>query len=359
MNDFDRVLSEMRSHQVPPNTSTLTLTIKAHLFAREESKALAALEEFKSFGIWPSLFHCALVHHHYCRLRDTERAEKWMTFIRTKYGIRPNLVFYAALIFAYYRMRNFKAVFAMVDAINANGLSLDTESANYVLNSYFESGMYKHGIDFFRESYTGGRHKNLYSYAILATHLMHRADYDSFYECIADSASAGNEITFHAFEPVLQQADRENLSQETDRAIKTMVHLTVRFHSSMMSHVRRTFQHSLQSSTDIVYGMDGVTMNGVQFARCLLEKAMIDVDDQSPELLRMLDALVEYYKVTLNDAEHQSLRRFVKERLPVLKRVWTELREEYLESIKLLEQVTRENLMDIFWGRRAGRRVCG
>ena len=349
VHDFDRVLSEMRSHQVIPNLSTLTLTIKAHLCARDDVRAVGALEEFKCYGLWPTIIHCALIHHHYCRIRDTEKAENWMNIVRTKYGIKPNLVFYGALIFAYYRMRNFKAVFAVVDKINASGLSLDTESSNYVLNSYFESGMYKQGVDFFRESYTGDRSKNLYSYAILANHLMHRADYNSFYECISDAALPRNEITFHTFEPVLEQADRENLPEEIGKAIKTMVNLTIRFHPSIMHYIRRTFQRSLQCSNEIVYNIDGVSLSGTQFARCLLEKSMIEISDQNTELLHMLDILLEHYRITSNSTESQSLRQFVQARLPMLKRLWTELREEYLASIKLIEQVNKENMADIFW----------
>ena len=348
--DFDRILSEMRAHQVTPNISTLTLTIKIHLYAREDGKAMAALEEFKSFGVWPSIIHCALIHHYYCRMRDTERAENWMNVIKAKHGIKPNLVFYGATHLCLLQdARFFKSVFAVVDNVNASGLSLDTESSNYVLNSYFESGMYKQGVDFFRDSYTPDKHKNLYSYAILANHLMHRADYASFYECISDAASGGNEITFHAFEPVLQQADRENLPHEIDKAIKRMVNLTIRFHPAIMHHVRKAFQQSLQCPHEIVYDMEGVVMSGMQFARCLLEKSMIEVDDQNVESLRMLDMLMEHYKMTSNDAECQSLRQFVQERLPVLRRLWTELREEYLESIKLIEQTRREGMADIFW----------
>ena len=90
-------------------------------------------------------------------------------------------------------------------------------------------------------------------------------------------------------------------------------------------------------------------MSGTQFARCLLEKSMIEISDQNTELLHMLDTLLEHYRITASSAETLSLRQFVQERLPVLKRLWTELREEYLASIKLIEQVNKENMADIFW----------
>ena len=76
---------------------------------------------------------------------------------------------------------------------------------------------------------------------------------------------------------------------------------------------------------------------------------MIEISDQNTELLHMLDVLVEHYRITSNGTESQSLRQFVQTRLPMLKRLWTELREEYLASIKLIEQVNKENMADIFW----------
>ena len=310
---------------------------------------MAALEEFKSFGVWPSIIHCALIHHYYCRMRDTERAEKWMSVIKTKHGIKPNLVFYGALIFAYYGCEILRLSLRLLTKSMPMGcpwtLNPPITSSILTLNPECTGKEWT----FSENSYTPDKPKNLYSYAILANHLMHRADYASFYECISDAASGSNEITFHAFEPVLHQADRENLPHEIDKAIKRMVYLTIRFHPTIMHHVRRTFQQNLQCPNEIVYDMDGVVMNGIQFARCLLEKSMIEVNDQNVELLKMLDMLMEHYKITSNEAESQSLRQFVQERLPVLRRLWTELREEYLESIKLIEQTSREGLTDILW----------
>lgn len=347
MHDFHRLLAEMRAQQVSPNQATLTLAIKACIYSHQPELSKAMIEEFKRWGITPSLIQCAIIHHYYCRHKKISEAEAWMDRVQQRYAIRPNVVFYGSLIYAYFRVRNFQAVMEVRDRMLNAGFTPDTEASNYIMCSLFESGMHNAAVDYFRHN--AWPRKNQHTYTIYSYNLMYRSKFDEFFTGVHDCIELNNLITHRAFEPVFIQALKEGRSDIIRMVVMRMVEYVVQFDKDVMAYVEQVFNLLLsealghQQPSEMLLGM-----TAEQAARCLVEKALIDVSPEDKTVERMCSALSHHYHNTGNVEGAASLDAYLRDRLPLLRRLWTELKPDFIETMHEIEECRREIHSDLY-----------
>lgn len=345
MHDFHRLLAEMRAQQVPPNQATLTLAIKACIYSHQPELSMTMIEDFKRWGIMPSLIQCAIVHHYYCRQKSIPEAEAWMDRVQQRYAIRPNVVFYGSLIYAYFRARNFQAVIEVRDRMLNAGFTPDTEASNYIMCSLFESGMHNAAVAYFQHN--RWPRKNQHTYAIYSYNLMYRSKFDDFFAGVHDCIEANNLITHRAFEPVFMQALKEGRQDIIRMLVMKMVEYVVQFDKGVMAYVEQAFTSFLFEALD--HPSEALCgMTSEQTARCLVEKALIDVGPESEAVERMSSALSLHYHSAGNAEAVASFDSFRRDRLPLLRRLWTELRPDFIETMHEFEGYRREIHSDLY-----------
>ena len=335
--DFEQMLAEMHRHRLQPNLITMTLSIKTYLQAQHPDKAKQVIEEFKKFGLNPTQMQCAYIHHYYCRRMETENAEAWMLFCQKKYGTRLNLVFYASLVYSYFRGRNFPKIFELRERIQREEcIRLDSETANYYLISLFETGNYNQAVEFALYGFqTEGIPKNYHSYTILAEHALARDDWDTFFKFISDADQPGNEINWECLAIGLERADRDGKVDKMKHCVELLINHSIRLDPVIMPYISEVFESELERAEDL------------NFIRVLVEKSMVDIEGKCFEVEEMQSKLQSFYMKHEMTDELQSFETFKEHRLLILKKIWTELRPDFVESLEKIEDTLRMRLLEI------------
>jgi pentatricopeptide repeat protein len=200
--DMFECLKEMRRSDVVPNRTTYTFMVKARVFEGDTASAHILLQEMNRLGFTPTLLHCALIFHSFCRQLLTSEAEDFLVEMSNVYHIRPNHVFYGSLIYAYTRRREYSKVFESFERMEKAGFVPDTETCNYVLISLLEINEYKEARKFFEKMLLQGIRRNNHTYTYLANGFLARRDDQSLMAILADCTAPGNSIDAFPFNQI-------------------------------------------------------------------------------------------------------------------------------------------------------------
>jgi pentatricopeptide repeat protein len=265
--DFLYVLKEMDNMDITPNLFTLTLAIKCRLSLGQSKIAHRLLKEAGKNGLTPTVFQCALVFHHHCKLGLTGAAEALLDEMIHLWKLRPNHVFFASLIYSYIKSRNFQTVFTTFEKMEASGFIPDTETCNYVAIALLESGRIEEAHGFLERMSSQGIDKNAYTFFSFADFHLNKGDVDKALECLKlanEPTEQRSTIDSFAFEKIsnslCNRADIHSLA----KLFETVLEVGVCVSGPLVPGLRYAFYHHLcQRERDK--------------ARALLEKAFIDL----------------------------------------------------------------------------------
>lgn len=275
--DFFACHAEMLRARCPPTPLTFTLLIKARLYLGQAEAARALLPEMARHRLRPSLLQAALVFHALCRALATPAAEALLADLPARHRLLPNHVFYASLLYAYLRRRDFPRVFATFARLEHAGFTPDTETCNYVLMALYEVGEHAEAARFFDKMCRQGIRRNTHSYYILADRLVLQGDADRFLERVADCALPGNAIDALPFNRLLAAYYRAGQFDVVRRVLLRMLALVVRFDDGTLPYLAFLCAEALRERAWAL--LDD-----------LLRKALVDFDPDNFQVAALVDA---------------------------------------------------------------------
>lgn len=315
---------EILSCDLLPNLSTMTTLIKTRLYLGQLHEAKEVIHTLPRYGLQPSILQCALLHHSLCRDLKTEEAEEFMQEITSVYHVKINYVFLASLIYAYSRRFDHYNVFRTFERLLAAKFKPDTEACNYVLISMFEVGQFEEAHDFFAKMVAQDIRRNHYTYSIMADPHTVKTEPDRLMVYLADSLLPGNTIDAYPFNKLMRSFYDKSQISRLSLLMEKMMECCVRFNWDTWQYVAYLFYRALDSTKDLEY------------ARRLLEKALIDYDPNDELDLGMVNALKEAYQQDGDLVTLRSFERFLA-RLPELREKITQISPDLRDGIVDME----------------------
>ena len=308
-------ISEMRSKDIAFNLTTFTFLIKAKVFSGDVEGARKIIGQMKHSGLQPTILHCALVFHAYCRTLLVEEAEDFMKEMQFLYQLKPNHVFYGSLIYAYSRRKEFSRVFEVFERMEQNGFMPDTETCNYILISLLEINEYSEARNFFEKMLLQGIKRNSHSYSYLVGGSLVRGDSESFLCFLDDCLLPGNIIDSHPFVRLLRYFYQVDNCEKILSVLLSMVNYCVQFDQETAPYISLCIQKYL--------GDEEKLPNLCK----IIKKTIVDYSEDSGGAL---ETLVESLKKSLEEAglhdELSSLQQVQKDATE-LRKLWTSVNE--------------------------------
>ncbi len=274
--EFFECFAEIRKNGLKPNLFTYTLLIKARLYLGQPEAARALLPEMLKLGLKPTVLQCALIFHVFCKLQSTSQAESLLNEMQNLLQLRPNHVFYASLLYAYSRKRDYPNVFATFDRLERAGFTPDTETCNFVISSLYEISEYAEAARFFEKMVLQGVRRNTHTYYIMADRLVLQGDADRFLEKLVDCVTPGNSIDAMPFNRLFGNYYRAGQFDALHRVMEKMIEFAVKFDEGTLSYVSYLFADHLNTSAFAA-------------AENILRKAIIDYDPSNGQVSSMID----------------------------------------------------------------------
>jgi pentatricopeptide repeat protein len=307
--EFFECFSEIQRNNLRPNLLTYTLLIKARLYLGQPEAARSLLPEMQKWGLKPTILQCALIFHVFCRNIQTTQAEAFLSEIINHYGLVPNHVFYASLLYTYSKSRDYAKVFSVFDRLEKAGFKPDTETSNFVLSSLYEIGEYAEANRFFEKLVRQGIRRNTHTYYIMADRLVLQGDSDRFLERLVDCLSPGNSVDAMPFNRLLNNYYRSSQYDVLRKVMSRMIEYVIKFDDGTLPFVSYIFA-------------DYLSENNWQEAELILRKAVVDYDPSNYQV----KSIVDVYRGKLLQAPGEQARleafdRFL-DTVYDLKRLW-------------------------------------
>lgn len=328
-------LNEMRQSDVAPNLTSYTFMIKARIFQGDISSARTLLREMSRVGLHPSILHCAIFFHSYCRKMLTSEAEEFLKEMENVYHIRPNHVFYGSLIYAYTRRREYSMVFNTFERMEKAGFVPDTETCNYVLISLLEINEFKEARKFFEKMLLQGIRRNAHTYSYLANGFLARRDDASLLAILADCTTPGNTIDAYPFNQVLSYYYQTDQMDELIKVLQLMIDYSVQFDRSTVPFIQHVFQR------------DRLDMEILPKIIKIVKKMLVDVSTETSEtIIKIQDDLREALLLANLKEELELYDSFLVD-LSKLRQRWTAIDPNILEHFDQQFQVDYEGYSSI------------
>lgn len=306
-------INEMRKSEVIPNQLTFTLMVKARIFQGNIDGSRSLLLEMSKVGLRPTVLHCALLLHAFCRRLMTEAAESFLIEMEALHHIKPNHVFFGSLIFAYTRKREYSSVFKVFERMELAGFMPDTETCNYVLISLLEIGEFTEARRFFEKMLLQGIKRNTHTYAYLADSFIVRKEDSALLAILPDCLAPGNMIDAYPFNRLMGYYYEEGELDRLVSILTLMCDYCVRFDRDTLPYLSLAFQRHLRDADSLLV------------LRKVVQKALVDMEaDLSGNLSRMLEQLRKAYSESGQMAVVAELDQFIAE-LPNLRLLWTKI----------------------------------
>lgn len=308
--EFFQCFSEIRRNNLKPNELTFTLLIKARLYLGQPEAARNLFPEMLKLGLKPSVLQCALIFHVFCKNQTTSLAEDFLSEMINQLQLKPNHVFYASLLYAYSRRRDYPNVFYTFDRLEKAGFTPDTETCNFVLSSLYEMGEHTEATRFFEKMILQGIRRNTHTYYIMADRLVLQGDADRFLEKLVDCLTPGNSIDAMPFNRLFNNYYRAGQMDVMRRVMEKMIGLVVKFDEGTLPFVNYLF-------------IDYLNTSNFNEAEEIIKKAIIDYDSSNYNVKGMLDRYREHLS-SFFPSEKNRLEVFDKflDSVDDLKRIW-------------------------------------
>lgn len=311
---------EMRSKDIALNQTTFTFLIKARIFAGDTEGARQMLGEIHLAGLKPTILQCALVFHCYCRKLMVEEAEKFLQEMESIHHLKPNHVFFASLIYAYSRRREYDRVFRVFERMEQDGFTPDTETCNYILISLLEVGEFTEAQKFFEKMLLQGIKRNHHTYNYLVRGFLMRGEDANFISLLGDCIMPGNTVDTAPFNNLIRHyyaADQE------DRVFSTLLLMNdycVQYDRDTAPFIAMCMQRFLGD------------VEKLPALAKIMRKTLVDFSEDS---LGTCEILYRQLKEALMESsigtEIDELRS-VRGRLPELRQFWTNINMNTIET---------------------------
>lgn len=322
--EFFQCFAEIRRNNLKPNELTFTLLIKAQLYLGQPEAARSLFPEMLKMGLKPTVLQCALIFHVFCKNQATTLAEDFLSEMINQLQLKPNHVFYASLLYAYSRRRDYPNVFYTFDRLEKAGFTPDTETCNFVLSSLYEMGEHTEATRFFEKMVLQGIRRNTHTYYIMADRLVLQGDADRFLEKLVDCLTPGNSIDAMSFNRLFNNYYRAGQIDIMGKVMEKMIEFVVKFDEGTLSFVNYLFIDYLNSSN-----MDE--------AESIIKKAVIDYDPSNCNVKSMIDRFREHLISLSEKGRLESFDKFL-DSVDDLKRLWV-LPSPFLPSEKIWLEV--------------------
>lgn len=313
-------LQEMRQYDVTPNQTTYTFLIKARIYQGDLGRAKLLFKEMTSLGMKPTLLHCALFFHSYCRKLMTEDAEAFLTEIEQVFQIKPNHVFFGSLIYAYTRRREYSLVFQAFERMERAGFQPDTETCNYVLIALLEINEFREARQFFEKMLLQGIPRNSHTYSYLSDGFLARNDDASLLTILSDCTASGNMIDSYPFNRVMNTYYRSGRTDEILKVLLLMEDYCVQYGRETVSFVNLMLHHC-KDDPDALPKLTRV-----------VKKTLVDLAQDIPYLpANLSEQLIDALERAKLDTIRADFVAFLDD-LPELRRLWTTLDPSILQQ---------------------------
>lgn len=308
--EFFQCFSEIRRNNLRPNELTFTLLIKAQLYLGQPEAARNLFPEMLKMGLKPSVLQCALIFHVFCKNQATSLAEDFLSEMINQLQLKPNHVFYASLLYAYSRRRDYPNVFYTFDRLERAGFTPDTETCNFVLSSLYEMGEHTEATRFFEKMVLQGIRRNTHTYYIMADRLVLQGDADRFLEKLVDCLTPGNSIDAMPFNRLFQNYHRSGQSEIMRKVMDKMIEFVVKFDESTLPFVNQLVNDYMNSGE-------------LDSAELIVKKAVIDYDPSNFNVKSIIDQYRDHL-ISCTNSEKARLESFDKflDSVDELKRIW-------------------------------------
>ena len=322
--EFFQCFAEIRRNNLKPNELTFTLLIKAQLYLGQPEAARSLFPEMLKMGLKPTVLQCALIFHVFCKNQATTLAEDFLSDMINQLQLKPNHVFYASLLYAYSRRRDYPNVFYTFDRLEKAGFTPDTETCNFVLSSLYEMGEHTEATRFFEKMVLQGIRRNTHTYYIMADRLVLQGDADRFLEKLVDCLTPGNSIDAMSFNRLFNNYYRAGQIDVMRKVMGKMIEFVVKFDEGTLSFVNYLFVDYLNSSD-------------LDKAESIIKKSVIDYDPSNSNVKTMIDRFREHLVSISEKGRLDSFDKFLDSVLD-LKRLWV-LTSPFLPSDKIWLEV--------------------
>lgn len=313
-------LQDMRKNDVVPNKTTYTFMIKARIFEGNLSAARQILYEMVRANQKPTLLHCALFFHAYCKRLMTEEAEDFLTEMEKTLQIRPNHVFYGSLIYAYTRRREYSRVFSSFERMEKAGFVPDTETCNYVLISLLEINEFTEARRFFEKMLLRGIRRNSHTYSYLADGFLARNDDQSLLTILSDCTTSGNTVDAYPFNQAMAYYYRADQHDAIVKVLILMDEYCVQYTREtlpFLKHVLPSLRRDQASLPTMVR---------------LVKKMLVDLAQDAVHLPVDIElSVLEHLRHAGTQEEIEDFQQFL-EALPEIRRLWTTVDPSMLEA---------------------------
>lgn len=306
--EFFQCFSEIRRNNLKPNELTFTLLIKAQLYLGQPEAARNLFPEMLKLGLKPTVLQCALIFHVFCKNQATSLAEDFLSEMINHLQLKPNHVFYASLLYAYSRRRDYPSVFYTFDRLEKAGFIPDTETCNFVLSSLYEMGEHTEATRFFEKMVLQGIRRNTHTYYIMADRLVLQGDADRFLEKLVDCLTPGNSIDSMPFNRLFNNYYRAGQMDVMRRVMDKMIEFVVKFDEGTLPFVNYLFIDYLNSSN-------------LDAAEAIIKKSIVDYDLSNFNVKSMLDRYRDHLKTISELSRLESFDKFL-DTVDDLKKLW-------------------------------------
>lgn len=267
---------------VNPDSLTFLNLIKGCIAVGDIKMAQLLIVEMGKYSLTPSPFCCALVLHEFCRLLMTEEAEDFLRMIHDLYQISFNHIFFASLIFAYTRKKEYSSVFTTFDRLEKRNQRPDSESCNYILVSLLELGESDEAMRFIKMMDVNGIARNVYTYNYVADSLILSKEYASLLEFLKiDSVKDGNSCSSTPFNRLLSALYSDGLCEDMYSVLMAMVECCCKFSLDTVPFIMKVFSDEFEK------------VNMIDGLKTIVMKLMVDItNDDNGYIDRMVKGLL-------------------------------------------------------------------
>lgn len=231
---------------VKANSLTFLNLIKGCIVAGDRKMAQLLIIEMGKYSLAPSPFCCAIVLHELCRLLLTEEAEIFLKNIHDLYQISFNHIFFASLIYAYTRKKEYSSVFKTFDRLERRNQKPDTESCNYIIVSLLELGECDEAMRFIKMMDNNGIARNIFTYNYMADALIINKEYESLLEFLKiDTIKEGNSCSSAPFNRLLSSLYTDGLCDDLFKVVMVMVDSCCKFSLDTIPFIMKVFHDGI------------------------------------------------------------------------------------------------------------------
>lgn len=252
--EFSQIFRDLESSGVPPNPLTWLLRIKALIVTHDIEGACSTVDEMHRQKVPVPMICYALLLHYYCRLLDTQNAERLLEKFEYLYRFRVNYVFYSSLLYAYSRSLNFYRVIATFNRLEKQFLISDTETFNYVMEAYMKLGNSTEALRMYETMQQQSIPRNWFSYCLLFDFcIANDREYLKYaYErVIPDCMVSGNSVAAQSFDRLLFYHHCNSNVPQIQWLLFKMHDYQIRWNYSTIEFVAIVVRNLLQSASNV------------------------------------------------------------------------------------------------------------